>query len=116
MKKLIFFKNSVTYPDSGKSIAARRQEWDLIKALLWSKTVHWMDGFLIFESWRTKEQKRDYIDRFMVIANRASKVLGEIGIGAKVKSIKSSGGYWEIDFAAKRNYNTNIEEAVRLLD
>jgi len=117
MRKLFFFRESVRFADSSESVSARRQEWDLIRAMLAreDRKVHWIDGFLIFHTWRDKEQKKEYPAQFMVIANRATKELANIGFGAKIVSIERSGGYWALERSAERRYETNIGEAIRLL-
>lgn len=81
IKKFIFSGNSVQYPSENIDfISANTQEWKLIRALIAHDPVHWMDGFLIFENWREKEQKGNYLDLFRKITSHAKNKLKKLNI------------------------------------
>lgn len=97
-EKLYFSGSSVFYP-AGKAEPkpANSLEWQLIKASLTGEPIHWIDGFLIFETWRNDIQKGNYLDLFRTIASRVSRQLKTINIyGFKMVHPRNKEDFWTL--------------------
>jgi hypothetical protein len=73
---------------SGTSAPARS-----LRALLAQRELHWTEGFVLFERWRSREERGDYHSRFQVCATRASELLRDsVGI-----TDRKSAAIWSVD-------------------
>ena len=116
-KKVIFEGNWVCVDqmdDQSKRISGR--EWHLIRALLRHEPVHWSDGFLLFTTWRDKEQKRDYKDQFGRVASLLPKVLKSEPFGIQVKTDHPRGkpDWWKLRSCGCQILESNIADAVHV--
>jgi hypothetical protein len=101
----------VEKPDlSGTSAPAR-----LLRSLLVHGELHWMEGFVLFERWRSKDEQGDYQSRFKVCATRASELLRAcIGItDTKSATISSAEGVFRIRTVSK--ICSNVATAAEVL-
>ena len=54
-----------------------RQVRNLFRAVLAGEQVHWMDGFVLFPSWRVETQKTPYPRLFGAVVAKANRVIKE---------------------------------------
>lgn len=111
MKKIIISEKSIILSDSGEKIPAIRQVRDLIRSVLWQENFNWMDGFLIFKTWRDGNQTGEYLQQFRSLAAKASKALIDKGIkGARITRIAETvyKEYWRFE----RRPESNIDQAI----
>lgn len=117
MATLFFSEDFSENLSSSKGVRARGRQWELIRALLWQEKLHWMDGFLIFESWRRKRQKQDFVVMFRSVAAKVSDAFEKLGVkGTRAVSIRGHRDFWRLSCGSGEELRTNIGDAIRSLD
>jgi len=114
-KKLVFKGNYVFWAgEEGSAKKATSQPWKLVKAALAQDKVHWLEGFLLFDSWRKHSQQGDYLKQFRTIATKTGYALEAIGIKNAKMICESDGVYWKLSSYKYEEPLSNITEAVLL--
>jgi len=113
IEKLFFSDSSVQYPaEKGELKSANSLEWQLIKAALIDE-IHWIDGFLIFETWRKNTQKGDYLELFRKIASHVKRQLEDIQInGFKMVHPTGRPDFWVLEGSS--HLESNIQDALSI--
>lgn len=116
LKKFIFSGNSVQYPaEKAEFKSAKSLEWQLIGAVLRGEPIHWIDGFLVFETWRTGKQKRDYPALFRTVTSKANKQFKKLGInGLKMGHPPGKLDYWILLPGGNTPVDSNIFDAIQV--
>lgn len=68
-------------PGSGKRLKATNLAWDLIRGLLARERIHWLDGFVLLETWRAPEAyEGQYLRAIRSLRAKANAALSEVGL------------------------------------
>ena len=113
--QLVIAPSYVSWRDGPRRKATSR-EWDLIRAALQLGHVKWQDGFVHFESWRSRLQETSYIRQFQRVVAQVPRVLqSNLGIkGVGLEHPDRDQSRWRLGRANNPLYDSNLGEAARL--
>jgi len=102
-------------PKGAEEVRRNSREWELFRALLRNEPVDWLEGFVLFRTWREETQVGDYPHLFWRVTSQVPAELRKqpFEIEAKLDHPPGKSTYWRLAPSAERAIESNIGKAVR---